>query len=64
MDSEGHLVEVEGVGEEEGEVEEDPEGEWVMDIWTEGWNFSLSLIRKYSILRMKVLLHDTRENKY
>lgn len=35
MDSEGHLVEVEGVGEEEGEVEEDPEGEWVMDIWTE-----------------------------
>uniref|UniRef100_K1QQP3 Uncharacterized protein n=1 Tax=Magallana gigas TaxID=29159 RepID=K1QQP3_MAGGI len=35
VDSEGHLVEVEGVGEEEGEVEEDPEGEWVMDIWTE-----------------------------
>lgn len=57
-------MEVEGVGEEEGGVEEDPEGEWVMDTWTEGWNFSLSLIRKYSILRMKVLLHDTRENKY
>lgn len=35
MDSEGHLVEVEGVGEEEGEVEEDPEGEWVTDTWTE-----------------------------
>lgn len=64
VDSEGHLVEVEGVGEEEGEVEEDPEGEWVMDTWTEGWNFSLSSIRKYSTLRMKVLLHDTRENKY
>lgn len=64
MDSEGHLVEVEGEGEEEGEVEEDPEGEWVMDIWTEGWNFSLSSIRKYSTLRMKVLLYDTRENQY
>lgn len=64
MDSEGHLVEVEGVGEEEGEVEEDPEGEWVMDTWTEGWNFSLSSNRKYSILRRKVLLYDTRENKY
>lgn len=64
MDLEGHLVEVEGVGEEEGEVEEDPEGEWVMDTWTEGWNFSLSSIRKYSTLRMKVLLYDTRENKY
>lgn len=64
MDSEGHLVEVEGVGEEEGEVEEDPEGEWVMDTWTEGWNFSLSSNRKYSTLRMKVLLYDTRENKY
>lgn len=57
-------MEVEGVGEEEGGVEEDPEGEWVMDTWTEGWNFSLSSIRKYSTLRMKVLLHDTRENKY
>lgn len=47
-------MEVEGVGEEEGEVEEDPEGEWVMDTWTEGWNFSLSSIKKYSTLRMKV----------
>lgn len=43
-------MEVEGVGEEEGGVEEDPEGEWVMDTWTEGWNFSLSSIRKYSTL--------------
>lgn len=57
-------MEVEGVGEEEGEVEVDPEGEWVMDTWTEGWNFSLSSIRKYFTLRMKVLLYDTRENKY
>lgn len=57
-------MEVEGEGEEEGEVEEDPEGEWVMDTWTEGWNFSLSSIRKYSTLRMKVLLYDTRENQY
>lgn len=40
VDSEGHLVEVEGVGEEQGEVEEDQEGEWVMDTWTEGWFFS------------------------
>lgn len=64
MDLEGYFVEVEGVGEEEGEVEEDLEGEWVMDIWIEGWNFSFLLIGKYFILRMKVLLYDIRENKY
>lgn len=57
-------MEVEGVGEEEGEVEEDPEGEWVMDTWTEGLNFNLSSNRKYSTLRMKVFLYDTRENQY
>lgn len=64
MDLEGYFVEVEGVGEEEGEVEEDLEGEWVMDIWIEGLNFSFLLNRKYFILRMKVLLYDIRENKY
>lgn len=64
MDLEGYFVEVEGEGEEEGEVEEDLEGEWVMDIWIEGLNFSFLLNRKYFILRMKVLLYDIRENKY
>lgn len=62
MDLEGYFVEVEGEGEEEGEVEEDLEGEWVMDIWIEGLNFSFLLNRKYFILRMKVLVYDIREN--